>query len=99
MMKQTVNWIAAALMLVGAVMLIAGFGVPGLWISVITIGIALMVIDAYRHARGNVTCEAPHAHAPRRRRRRRLSTTRAPVRSRTTSVTRAANGPPTNTTR
>ena len=52
MMKQTVNWIAAALMLVGAVMLIAGFGVPGLWISVITIGIALMVIDAYRHSQG-----------------------------------------------
>ena len=52
MMKQTVNWIAAALMLVGAVMLIAGFGVPGLWISVITIGIALMVIDAYLHRQG-----------------------------------------------
>ena len=99
MMKQTVNWIAAALMLVGAVMLIAGFGVPGLWISVITIGIALMVIDAYRHRQGQRHVCGPAARAPRGRRRRRLSTTRAPVRSRTTSVTRAANGPPTNTTR
>jgi hypothetical protein len=52
MMKQAVNWIAAALMLVGAVMLIAGVGVPGLWISVIAIGIALMVIDGYRHRHG-----------------------------------------------
>jgi len=54
MMKQAVNWVAAALMLIGALMLIAGFGVPGLWISVIAIGIALMVIDAYRHRQGHV---------------------------------------------
>jgi predicted PurR-regulated permease PerM len=32
-------------MVVGAVMLIAGFGVPGLWIAVIAVGIALVVID------------------------------------------------------
>ena len=38
-------WIAVALMLAGAVMLIAGIGVPGLWIAVIAVGIALVVID------------------------------------------------------
>jgi hypothetical protein len=29
-------WIAVVLMLIGAVMLIAGIGAPGLWISVVT---------------------------------------------------------------
>jgi hypothetical protein len=38
-------WIAVALMVVGAVMLIAGIGAPGLWIAVIAVGIALVVID------------------------------------------------------
>ena len=38
-------WIAVALMVVGAAMLIAGIGAPGLWIAVIAVGIALVVID------------------------------------------------------
>ena len=41
-------WIAVALMAVGAVMLIAGIGAPGPWIAVVTIGIALVVIDRTR---------------------------------------------------
>jgi hypothetical protein len=32
-------------MVVGAAMLIAGIGAPGLWIAVIAVGIALVVID------------------------------------------------------
>ena len=38
-------WIAVVLMLMGAVMPIAGIGAPGLWIAVVTVGIALVVID------------------------------------------------------
>jgi hypothetical protein len=38
-------WIAVVLMVMGAIMLIAGIGAPGLWIAVITAGIALVVID------------------------------------------------------
>jgi len=41
-------WIAVVLMLMGAVMLIAGIGAPGLWIAVVTVGIALVVIDRTR---------------------------------------------------
>jgi hypothetical protein len=41
-------WIAVALMLIGAVMLVAGVGGAGLWIAVITIGIALLVADRTR---------------------------------------------------
>jgi hypothetical protein len=41
-------WIAVLLMLMGAVMLIAGIGAPGLWIAVVTVGIALVVIDRTR---------------------------------------------------
>ena len=41
-------WIAVVLMLMGAVMLIAGVGPPGLWIAVVTVGIALVVIDRTR---------------------------------------------------
>jgi hypothetical protein len=47
-MKQPLIWIAAALMLTGAVLLVAGVGAAGLWIAVITLGIALVAIDAYR---------------------------------------------------
>jgi hypothetical protein len=47
-MKHFVTWIAVPLMLIGAVMLVADVGVAGLWIAVITIGIALVAIDAYR---------------------------------------------------
>jgi hypothetical protein len=36
-------------MLIGAVLLVLGVGAAGLWISVITVGIALVATDAYRH--------------------------------------------------
>ena len=45
-------WIAVALMVVGAVMLIAGIGAPGLWIAVVTVGIAVVVIDRTRRGTG-----------------------------------------------
>jgi hypothetical protein len=45
------TWIAVVLLLVGAAMLVAGVGAAGLWISVITIGIALVVIDGRRSRR------------------------------------------------
>jgi hypothetical protein len=51
-MKQSFTWIAVALMLTGAIMLVADVGVAGLWIAVIAIGIALVAIDAYRHRQG-----------------------------------------------
>ena len=47
-MRHFMTWIAVALMLIGAVMLVADVGVAGLWIAVITIGIALVARDAYR---------------------------------------------------
>ena len=37
-------WIAVPLLLVGAAMLVAGIGAPGLWIAVIAVGLALVVI-------------------------------------------------------
>ena len=40
--------LAVALMLIGALMLVAGFGAPALWISVITVGIALTAIEITR---------------------------------------------------
>ena len=51
-MRQPLIWIAVALMLTGAVLLVAGVGAAGLWIGVITIGIALVAIDAYRRRQG-----------------------------------------------
>jgi hypothetical protein len=41
-------WIAVALMLPGAAMLVAGIGAPALWIAAITVGIALVVVDRER---------------------------------------------------
>jgi hypothetical protein len=38
-------WIAVALMLGGAGMLIAEVGAAGLWIAVITVGIAIVAVD------------------------------------------------------
>ncbi len=52
MMRQPLIWMAAALMLIGAVMLILGVGAAGLWIAVITVGIAIVAIDRYRHDHG-----------------------------------------------
>ncbi len=41
-------WIAAVLMVVAAVMLVAGYGAPALWIAAITVGIAMVIIDRTR---------------------------------------------------
>ena len=51
-MRHSVTWIAVPLMLIGAAMLVADVGSAGLWIAVITIGIALVAIDAYRQRQG-----------------------------------------------
>ena len=53
MMRQPLIWIAVALMLTGAVLLVLGVGAVGLWIAVITVGIALVAIDGYRHRQGS----------------------------------------------
>ena len=45
-------WIAVALMLTGAVLIVADVGPAGLWIAVITIGIALVAIEGYRRRQG-----------------------------------------------
>ena len=42
-------WMAVVLMVMGAIMLIAGVGAPGLWIAVVTVGIALVAIDRTRN--------------------------------------------------
>ena len=44
-------WIAVAVMVVGAAMLIAGIGAPGLWIAVVAVGIALVAIDRTQRRR------------------------------------------------
>jgi hypothetical protein len=41
-------WMAVVLMVLGAIMLIAGIGPPGLWIAAVTVGIALVAIDRTR---------------------------------------------------
>jgi hypothetical protein len=41
-------WLAAAIMIVGGIMLVMGLGAPALWIAVITVGIALVVITRTR---------------------------------------------------
>jgi hypothetical protein len=41
-------WMAVVLMVMGAIMLIAGIGAPGLWIAVVAVGIALVAIDRTR---------------------------------------------------
>jgi hypothetical protein len=43
-MKTLLVWIAVPLLLLAAVMLVAGIGTPGLWIAVVAVGIALVVI-------------------------------------------------------
>ncbi len=52
-MWQPLTWIAVALLLTGAVLLVAGVGAPGLWIAVITVGIALVAVDGYRRRQGH----------------------------------------------
>jgi len=44
-------WIAAALMLLAAVMLVLSSGPVGLWIAVVTVGVVILVIDSARHTR------------------------------------------------
>jgi hypothetical protein len=41
-------WLAAAVMIVGAILLVVGVGAPALWIAVITVGIAIVVITQVR---------------------------------------------------
>ena len=52
-MRQPLTWIAVALMLTGATLLVTDVGAAGLWIAVITIGIALVAIEAYRNRQGH----------------------------------------------
>lgn len=46
-------WIAVALMLVGAVMLVADMDPAALWFAVITVGIALLVVEHARRRNGH----------------------------------------------
>ena len=46
-MKPSV-WIAVALMLIGAIMLVADTGASALWIAAVTVGIALAAIGLNR---------------------------------------------------
>ena len=52
-MRQPLTWIAAALMLTGALLLVSHVGAAGLWIAVITIGIGLVAIEAHRNRQGH----------------------------------------------
>jgi hypothetical protein len=45
-------WTVAALLLVAAVLLVAGVGAAGVWIAVITVGIAVVVIVQNRSRHG-----------------------------------------------
>lgn len=42
--RAVIVWTVAALLLVAAVLLVAGMGAAGVWIAVITVGIAVVVI-------------------------------------------------------
>jgi len=50
-MREPMLWTAVVLMLVGAVLLVAGVGAAVLWIAVIAVGIALVVVDGTRRRR------------------------------------------------
>jgi hypothetical protein len=52
-MRQPLTWIAVALLLTGAVLLVAGVGAAGLWIAVIAVGIALVAVEGYRGRQGH----------------------------------------------
>jgi hypothetical protein len=57
-------WMAVPLLLVGAVMLLAGIGASGLWIALIVVGLALVAIGVGKRGRehgGNLTLGAPTA--------------------------------------
>ena len=44
-MMNRLSWIAVPLLLIGAAMLLADIGAAGLWIAIITVGIALVAIS------------------------------------------------------
>ena len=46
-------WLAAAVMLLGAVMLVADVGAAGLWIAVISVGIGVVAITRTRARRAH----------------------------------------------
>ena len=52
-MRRPLIWIAVALLLFSAIMLVADVGAAGLWIGVITIGIAIVAIEGYRRRPGH----------------------------------------------
>ena len=52
---RPIVWIAVVLLLLGAIMLLADIGAAGLWIAVITVGIALVVIYELR-SRHSLNC-------------------------------------------
>jgi membrane-bound ClpP family serine protease len=52
-MRQPLIWIAVALMLTGAILLVLDIGAASLWIAAITIGIALVAIETYRTRQGH----------------------------------------------
>ena len=52
-MRKPLIGVAVALMLVGALMLVLGGGAAGLWIGVITVGIAVVVLELYRNRQGH----------------------------------------------
>ena len=52
-MRQPLTWVAVALMLTGAALLLADVGATVVWIAVITVGIALVAIQAYAHRHGH----------------------------------------------
>ena len=56
-MRQPLIWIAVPLMLIAAILLVAGVGASALWIAVIAVGIALVALDLYRRRRAG----PPHA--------------------------------------
>ncbi len=45
---RPLRWIAVPLLLIPAVMLVAGVGDAGLWITVFAVGVALVAIDVIR---------------------------------------------------
>jgi hypothetical protein len=51
-MRQPLIWTAVALMLTGPALLVADVGAAGLWVAVITVGIALVATDGYRRRQG-----------------------------------------------
>jgi hypothetical protein len=42
-------WVAVVPLLLGAVLLVWGVGAALIWIAVITLGVALVAVDGYRH--------------------------------------------------